>query len=72
MSSGVVIPELNVTFDGIKAATKNPGDWLTYSGTYNAQRHSPLSQITRDNVNRCGSSGCISFLHSWKARKVRQ
>jgi alcohol dehydrogenase (cytochrome c) len=52
MSSGVVIPELNVTFDGIKAAAKNPADWLTYSGTYNAQRHSPLSQITHDNVSR--------------------
>ncbi len=52
MSSGVVIPDLDVTFDRIKAATKNPGDWLTYSGTYNAQRHSPLSQITRNNVSR--------------------
>jgi alcohol dehydrogenase (cytochrome c) len=27
-----------------------PGDWLMYSRTYDAQRHSPLTQITRDNV----------------------
>jgi alcohol dehydrogenase (cytochrome c) len=30
---------------------KGPGnDWLTYAGDYAAQRHSPLTQITRDNV----------------------
>jgi alcohol dehydrogenase (cytochrome c) len=46
------IPELDLTFDRIKAAADNPADWLTYSGSYNGQRHSRLSQITRANVTR--------------------
>src|SRR5216684_2331805 len=30
---------------------KSPGnDWLTYAGDYKAQRHSPLTQINRDNA----------------------
>jgi alcohol dehydrogenase (cytochrome c) len=29
----------------------DPGDWLMYSRTYDAQRYSPLAQINRDNVN---------------------
>ncbi|RPI50032.1 MAG: hypothetical protein EHM55_22375, partial [Acidobacteria bacterium] len=28
----------------------DPSDWLTYSGTYNSQRHSLLKQITPQNV----------------------
>jgi len=29
-----------------------PGEnWLTYSGSYNGWRHSPLTQITPDNAN---------------------
>jgi alcohol dehydrogenase (cytochrome c) len=49
-SAEAVLPELNATFELIKAAADNPADWLTYSGTYNGQRHSRLSQITRANV----------------------
>lgn len=31
---------------------KSPsGDWLTYAGDFAAHRHSPLTQITRDNVS---------------------
>jgi alcohol dehydrogenase (cytochrome c) len=30
----------------------DPGDWLTYSGQYHSQRHSPLRQITAANVGR--------------------
>jgi alcohol dehydrogenase (cytochrome c) len=51
-SAGVAIPELHATFDRIKAAAENPANWLTYSGTYNGQRHSHLSQIARSNVGR--------------------
>ncbi|PYS00229.1 MAG: PQQ-dependent dehydrogenase, methanol/ethanol family, partial [Acidobacteria bacterium] len=29
---------------------KNPSRWLTYSGDYSGQRHSPLTQITPSNV----------------------
>ena len=31
---------------------KNPARWLQYSGDYNGQRHSPLTQITPQNVSR--------------------
>lgn len=29
-----------------------PGSWLTYSGDYSAQRHSPLTQVTPQNVHQ--------------------
>jgi len=29
-----------------------PGDWLHFSRTYDAQRHSPLDQINRKNVSK--------------------
>jgi glucose dehydrogenase len=32
--------------------TPDPQDWLMYSGTYNAHRHSPLKQLTPANVVR--------------------
>ena len=35
-----------VTFADIAAGLKDPSKWLTYSGTYDGQRHSPLTQIT--------------------------
>ncbi|MBA3271810.1 MAG: hypothetical protein H0T71_15000, partial [Acidobacteria bacterium] len=30
----------------------NPARWLTYSGDYSGQRHSPLNQITAGNVGQ--------------------
>ena len=33
----------------------SPDDWLMYSRTYDAQRFSPLAQITRANVTACRS-----------------
>ena len=39
-----------VTFDRILNAAREPQNWLTYSGTMLSQRHSPLTQITPDNV----------------------
>jgi len=32
-------------------AAKEPQNWMTYSGTYNAWRYSPLDQINRKNVD---------------------
>ena len=29
---------------------KNPSRWLTFSGDYSGQRHSPLKQLTPQNV----------------------
>src|SRR5580704_679072 len=39
-----------VTFDQIRNARENPGDWLTYSGNLLGHRFSPLQEITPANV----------------------
>ena len=41
-----------VTYQDIAAGLKDPSKWLTYSGTYDGQRHSPLTQITPANVHQ--------------------
>ena len=41
-----------VTAQDLLAGLKNPTRWLTYSGDYSGQRHSPLTQVTPDNVKR--------------------
>src|SRR5947207_13692879 len=42
--------QAQVTFDRILRASQEPQNWLTYSGSVLSQRHSPLTQITPDNV----------------------
>jgi alcohol dehydrogenase (cytochrome c) len=39
-----------VTFADLRAGLADPTSWLSFSGDYTGQRHSPLTQITRDNV----------------------
>jgi alcohol dehydrogenase (cytochrome c) len=39
-----------VSSDRILNAAKEPHNWLTYSGTYSSQRHSPLTQVTTANA----------------------
>jgi alcohol dehydrogenase (cytochrome c) len=41
---------VRVTADDLVAGLKNPSRWLTFSGNYTGQRHSPLTQITAQNV----------------------
>lgn len=41
---------LPVTAADVRSAEERPAEWLTYSGSYAAQRHSRLRQINRDNV----------------------
>ncbi len=41
-----------VSFERLRKAELEPGNWLTYSGNYSAHRHSPLKQITALNVAR--------------------
>jgi len=41
-----------VTPQDLLDGLKDPTRWLTYSGDYNGQRHSPLTQITPENVDR--------------------
>jgi len=36
----------------IAAADRTPADWLTYSGNYQSQRFSPLTQTNRQNVSQ--------------------
>jgi alcohol dehydrogenase (cytochrome c) len=42
----------SVSSEDLQNGLKDPTRWLTYSGDYNGQRHSPLTQITPDNVHR--------------------
>jgi alcohol dehydrogenase (cytochrome c) len=45
-------PEPLVTYQDLLSGLKNPSRWLTYSGDYSGQRHSPLKQITPENAHR--------------------
>jgi alcohol dehydrogenase (cytochrome c) len=50
-SPGVPNPP-DITLKDLADGLKNPARWLTYSGDYSGQRHSPLKQITPQNVNQ--------------------
>ena len=41
-----------VTYDRLLNATREPQNWLTYSGTYKSQRHSLLAEIDKTNVEQ--------------------
>src|ERR1700752_2262475 len=41
-----------LTYDRIRQAVREPGSWLTYHGTYDAQRFSALDEIDRKNVQQ--------------------
>lgn len=40
-----------VTVDDLRSGLQNPSRWLTMHGDYTGQRHSPLTQITPQNVD---------------------
>lgn len=40
-----------ITTQDLLGGLKNPTRWLTFSGDYNGQRHSPLKQLTPQNVS---------------------
>jgi alcohol dehydrogenase (cytochrome c) len=42
----------DITSKDLLDGLANPGRWLTYSGDYSGRRHSPLTQVTPDNVGR--------------------
>ncbi len=44
----------NVTAERLVKAAKEPGQWMTYGGTYSEQRFSPLEQINAGNVSTLG------------------
>jgi alcohol dehydrogenase (cytochrome c) len=49
-----IVSSLNirVTSEQIRLAGSRPNEWLTYSGSFDGRRYSPLAQINRDNVER--------------------
>jgi alcohol dehydrogenase (cytochrome c) len=55
-----------ITFDRILHAGGEPQNWLTYSGNVQGQRHSPLTQITPDNVKR------LELAWIWQAQSPGQ
>ena len=50
--AAAIAPSALVTNRDLLDGLKDPTRWLTYSGTYDGQRHSPLTQIMPDNVDR--------------------
>ena len=48
--AAVALASAQVPYDRLVKADSDPGNWLMYSRTYDAQRFSPLDQITKDNV----------------------
>src|SRR5262249_43422997 len=40
----------DIAFEQIRDGLKDPSRWLTYSGDYSGQRHSPAKEITPGNV----------------------
>ena len=46
----VVTLRAQVTYERLLNAETEPGNWLTYSGTYQSNHYSKLEQISRRNV----------------------
>ena len=77
-----------ITSQDLLDGLKDPTRWLTYGGDYNSQRHSPLTQITPENVNQLtaqwtfqtGTTGSFAICRTvisvrswnWVARSVVQ
>ena len=55
-----------VTFDRILNASKEPQNWLTYSGAVNGQRYSPLKQITSANAKN------LELQWVWQAKSLEK
>ena len=43
-----------VTYERLLQADREPGNWLTYSGSYNSHRYSQLDQINRQSIQKLG------------------
>ncbi len=48
---GASLLAAQVTYERIVDADNEPGNWLTYSRSYDSQHYSPLDQIDKSNVN---------------------
>ena len=47
-----LLAQVNVPYERIRDAAKEPGAWLTYSRDYTGRRYSPLDQINTTNVGK--------------------
>src|SRR5215813_12180128 len=52
MASAGLLAQVNVPYERIRDANKEPGNWLTYSRDYTGSRYSPLDQINVGNVGK--------------------
>src|SRR3954470_20215781 len=52
LAPAALMAQVNVPFERIRAADKEPGNWLTYSRDYSGQRYSPLDQIHAGNAGK--------------------
>ena len=52
LAPAMLLAQVNVPFERIRDAGKEPGNWLTYSRDYTGNRYSPLDQIHTGNVER--------------------
>jgi alcohol dehydrogenase (cytochrome c) len=69
-----------LTHERIISARDEPNNWLTYYGSYDGQRYSPLDQINKDNVGKlvpqwvfqAGSMGLHSgaSTYAWEASPI--
>jgi alcohol dehydrogenase (cytochrome c) len=55
-----------VTFDRLMNARKEPQNWLTYSGTIDGQRYTPLNQVTPANVKN------LELQWVWQAKSTEK
>ena len=55
-SQGPAGPAAQVSAERLTKAADEPGQWMTYGGTYAEQRFSKLAAINRDNVKQLGLS----------------
>src|SRR5205085_4823565 len=64
--------DAQVSSDRILRAAAEPGNWLTYNGTYNSQRYSTLDQITPDNVTHLESKWVLQdqVLGAWQSNPL--
>ena len=53
-----------ITSQDLLDGLKDPTRWLTYSGDYNGQRHSPLTQITPENVDQLDGAVDVPDRHA--------
>src|SRR5262245_35771525 len=52
IAQAALLAQVNVPYERIRDANKEPGNWLTYSRDYTGSRYSPLDQINVGNVGK--------------------